>query len=79
MDTLERYRIFATVAELASFTRAAERLGLPKTSVSLAVRRLETELGAQLLHRTTRRVQLTHDGIAFHGRFERIVDRPPFA
>ena len=74
MDTLERYRIFATVAELASFTRAAERLGLPKTSVSLAVRRLETELGAQLLHRTTRRVQLTHDGIAFHRRCRELLD-----
>ncbi|HET6396692.1 MAG TPA: LysR family transcriptional regulator [Pseudoxanthomonas sp.] len=74
MDTLESYRIFAAVAELGSFTRAAARLGLPKASVSLAVRRLEAALGTQLLHRTTRRVQLTHDGAAFHERCRDLLD-----
>lgn len=74
MDTLDSYRTFAAVAELGSFTRAAERLGLPKASVSLAVRRLEASLGTQLLHRTTRRVQLTHDGAAFHERCRDLLD-----
>src|SRR5690606_15295141 len=74
MDTLDRYRIFMAVAELGGFTRAAERLDLPKASVSLAVRRLEAELGAQLLHRTTRRVRLTGDGEVFLERCRGLVE-----
>lgn len=74
MDSLERYRVFACVAELGGFTRAAERLGLPKTTVSLAVRQLEADLGAQLLHRTTRRVQLTQEGTAFHERCRPLLE-----
>jgi len=58
-------RSFVRVAELASFTQAAQSLGQPKASVSGAVQRLEAELGTRLLHRTTRRVQLTPDGEAF--------------
>ena len=65
MDQLDRYRIFLRVAELGGFTRAAADLGLPKASVSAAVQRLEAALGAQLLHRTTRRVQLTREGAVF--------------
>ncbi|MBO9717803.1 MAG: LysR family transcriptional regulator [Pseudoxanthomonas sp.] len=65
MDQLDQYRIFLRVAELGGFTRAAAALGLPKASVSAAVQRLETALGAQLLHRTTRRVQLTREGAMF--------------
>jgi|GEM_PF-2681972 len=65
MDQLEQYRIFLRVAELGGFTRAAVALDLPKASVSTAVRRLEATLGAQLLHRTTRRVQLTREGALF--------------
>lgn len=65
---LESVAIFVRVAELSSFTRTAESLGLPKATVSAAVRQLEEELGATLLYRTTRRVQLTHDGQAFHER-----------
>ncbi len=60
--------IFTRVAELASFTQAADALGLPKASVSTAVQQLEAELGARLLHRTTRKVQLTQDGQAFYER-----------
>jgi DNA-binding transcriptional LysR family regulator len=62
MDQLEAMRVYARVAELASFTRAAQVLGWPKASVSTAVQRLEAQLGTRLLQRSTRRVHLTPDG-----------------
>ena len=68
MNRLEAMQIFARVAELASFTRAAETMGLPKASISTAVQQLETLLGTRLLHRTTRKVQMTQDGRAFYER-----------
>lgn len=68
MNQLDAMRAFLRVAELASFTQAADTLGLPKASVSAAVQHLETVLGARLLHRTTRKVQMTQDGLAFYER-----------
>jgi DNA-binding transcriptional LysR family regulator len=68
MHPIEAMQIFNRVAELASFTRAADSLGIPKASASTAVQQLEATLGARLLHRTTRKVQLTHDGHAFYER-----------
>lgn len=68
MNQLEAMQIFIRVAELASFTRAADSLGIPKASASTAVQQLEATLGTRLLHRTTRKVQMTHDGQAFYER-----------
>src|SRR5689334_16986105 len=59
---LETLRIFVKVAELASFTRAGEQLGLSKARVSQSIRALEEELGSTLLSRTTRAVRPTPDG-----------------
>jgi DNA-binding transcriptional LysR family regulator len=59
---LDDLRIFSRVAELGSFTRAAEQLGLTRARVSTAVQQLEARLGTRLLHRTTRAVRLTPDG-----------------
>jgi len=73
MNQVERMRVFLRVAELSSFTRAAETLSLPKASVSMAVMDLEAELGTRLLHRTTRRVQLTQDGQVFAERARDLV------
>ncbi|SMG18833.1 transcriptional regulator, LysR family [Cedecea sp. NFIX57] len=61
-------QLFVRVAELESFTRAADTLGLPKGSVSRQIQALETSLGTRLLHRTTRRVQLTQDGMVYYER-----------
>lgn len=70
---LDALAIFVRVAERASFTRAAEELGLPKARVSTAVQQLETQLGTQLLHRTTRTVRLTADGELFHARCRKLL------
>ena len=68
MRNLEPLMIFARVAEMKSFTQAAESLGIQKGRASMVVRELEHELGVTLLHRTTRTVQLTEDGRAFYAR-----------
>lgn len=68
MSFLDHMLVFSRVAELSSFTQAADGLGLPKASVSNAVQQLENRLGVRLLHRTTRKVVLTHDGQAFYER-----------
>ena len=73
MNRIEAMHIFVRVAELASFTRAADSLGLPKASASTAVQHLEAQLGTQLLHRTTRRVQLTQDGQRFYERCKDVL------
>ena len=68
MQKVEPVLIFVTVAEMGSFTRAADSLGIQKGRASTAIRVLEAAMGARLLHRTTRSVQLTEDGRAFHAR-----------
>jgi len=70
---LENLRIFATVAELTSFSRAAEHLGLAKGRVSTAVQHLEARVGARLLQRTTRSVRLTPDGEVFLDRCKELL------
>ncbi len=54
--------VFARVMELGSFSRAAERLGLPKSTVSRRITALEEHLGERLLLRTTRRLAITEFG-----------------
>jgi DNA-binding transcriptional LysR family regulator len=70
---LDGLRMFVKVAELASFTRAAEHLGLSKARVSTAVHALETEVGSRLLQRSTRAVRLTADGEQFLARARPLV------
>ena len=60
--------LFARVVEMGSFTAAAKVLGLPKSSVSRRVARLERDLGARLLQRTTRHLALTVAGQSFYER-----------
>jgi DNA-binding transcriptional LysR family regulator len=65
--------VFAKVAELKSFTKAAEALGLSKSAVSKYVAALEEAWGARLIQRTTRRLSLTDVGTALFERAQRIV------
>jgi DNA-binding transcriptional LysR family regulator len=62
---------FARVAEAQSFTAAARALGLPKSSVSRAVTRLEEHLGVRLVERTTRKLKLTDAGRAYYDSVSR--------
>ncbi|MGG6429015.1 LysR substrate-binding domain-containing protein [Acetobacter ghanensis] len=73
MDRIDQCRIFARVVETGSFTRAAETLGLPRSTVSTAVQALEGRVGARLLTRTTRSVTPTPDGLAFYEHCIRLV------
>ncbi|WNC91872.1 LysR family transcriptional regulator [Paraburkholderia sp. FT54] len=63
---LNRLAIFVAVVDAGSLTAAAARLGLAKTMVSTHLQRLEAEVGASLLVRTTRRLGLTEAGRAFY-------------
>lgn len=63
MDKLDQYRVFVQVAEMGSFIKAANALDLPRASVSAAIQQLESAMGTRLLHRTTRQVRLTADGV----------------
>lgn len=68
MQNLEALAIFVRIAEMGSFTHAAESLGIQKGRASNVVRELEARMGARLLHRSTRTVQLTEDGRSFYTR-----------
>lgn len=71
MDRLFAMRVFQKVAELGSFSGAADQLDMSKSAVSKAVRGLEDHLGTRLLNRTTRRLSLTDAG----GRYVEQVAR----
>jgi len=73
MTDLDGLRVFVKVAELASFTRAAEHLGISKARASARVQALEAELGARLLQRTTRTVRPTADGEQLLPRAKQLV------
>lgn len=73
MDRIALFQTFARVVECASFTRAADTLGQPRSSVSAAIQNLESLVGVRLLHRTTRTVALTPDGAAFYERCLRVI------
>lgn len=66
VDTFSGLLIFVTSAKSRSFTDAAEQLGISKSAVGKAIAKLEERLGAQLFHRTTRRIALTADGDAYY-------------
>lgn len=68
MDRFDAMRVFARVTERRSFTLAAEDLGLPRSTVTDAVKQLERRLGVRLLQRTTRHVSPTLDGEAYYRR-----------
>lgn len=71
--------LFAEVAKARSFSRAADVLGLPKSTLSRRVAELEREVGLSLLNRSTRKVELTGAGELYLERCLRIVQEAQVA
>ena len=72
MLKLDGIASFVAVAEAGSISEAARRLRLAKSVVSERLAELERNLGASLLHRTTRKLTLTEDGAAFLASLETV-------
>lgn len=73
MDRFDAMRVFCRIVDRRSFTLAAEDTGLPRSTVTDAVKQLEARLGVRLLQRTTRHVSPTLDGEAYYQRCQRIL------
>jgi len=73
MDRFQAMQVFTAVVDANSFTRAADNLNLPRTTVTTTVQALESLLQVRLLNRTTRRISLTPDGAAYYERCVRIL------
>jgi DNA-binding transcriptional LysR family regulator len=73
MDRFEALNLFMAVADLKSFSRAAEQFYLPRSTVSTTIKRLEQRMMVPLLHRTTRRVELTPEGHAFYRQSQEVL------
>jgi DNA-binding transcriptional LysR family regulator len=71
--TLRQLQAFVAVAETKNFTRAAQRLHIAQSAISLLVKELESDLGVRLLDRTTRHVELTDPGMEFRGYAEKLI------
>jgi DNA-binding transcriptional LysR family regulator len=74
MDTLMSLRVFCTVAELKSFTAAADRLNLSPAMASKHVMHLEKRLATRLLNRTSRHVSLTESGSLYFNQARQMID-----
>ncbi|ATM97293.1 LysR family regulatory protein [Yersinia frederiksenii] len=68
MDQIQAMRIFVRIVELGNFSRAAEKLQLPRATVSHTLKRLEHRLGVRLFVRTTRQVNITAEGSLYYQR-----------
>lgn len=73
MDRLDQLKVFVHIAEMGSFIKAANVLELPRATVSAAIQQLEAAMGTRLLHRTTRRVQPTADGLLLMDRARELL------
>jgi DNA-binding transcriptional LysR family regulator len=74
MEYVESLRVFRSVVELRSFTRAADIHGLARPAVSRAIAGLEERMGCRLLNRTTRQISLTEAAERFYEGCVRILD-----
>jgi DNA-binding transcriptional LysR family regulator len=79
MELLNDMAVFVEVVKARSFRRAAEVIGMPNSTLSRRISGLEKAIGLRLLHRTTRRIELTEAGQLYFERCKRIVDEARLA
>ena len=79
MEYLNDMALFVEVVKVRSFRKAAEALGMPNSTLSRRISGLEKAIGLRLLHRTTRRIELTEAGQLYFERCKRIVDEARLA
>lgn len=79
MELLNDMALFVEVASTLSFRRAADATGVPNSTLSRRISALEKAIGLRLLHRTTRKVELTEAGQIYYERCRRIVDEARLA
>jgi len=79
MELLNDMALFVEVANVMSFRRAADATGVPNSTLSRRISTLEKAIGLRLLHRTTRKVELTEAGRLYYERCRRIVDEARIA
>lgn len=79
MNMLNDMALFVEVAKAMSFSRAAEAIGVPNSTLSRRVSALEKSIGLRLLHRTTRRLELTEAGQIYFERCRRLVEEASLA
>jgi DNA-binding transcriptional LysR family regulator len=79
MEHLNDMALFVEVAKARSFRRAAEAIGMPNSTLSRRITELERAIGLRLLHRTTRKIELTEAGQIYYDRSRRIVDEARLA
>lgn len=75
MDKLEAMQVYVCVVDTHSFIRAAEVLGVPRSTVSRVVKELESWLKIQLLQRTTRKLSVTAEGRRYYERVQKSAGR----
>ena len=68
MNELEEVKVFVTLVECQTASRAAEKMGLANSAISRRMKALEERLGVQLIQRTTRTMHLTDDGQQYYQR-----------
>lgn len=79
MTHLDDMALFVEVVKVKSFRRAAEILGMPNSTLSRRISELEKAIGLRLLHRTTRKIELTEAGQIYYERSKRIVEEARLA
>ncbi|AFQ49701.1 LysR family transcriptional regulator [Burkholderia cepacia] len=79
MELLNDMALFVEVVKAHGFRSAAQALGMPNSTLSRRIGALEKAIGLRLLHRTTRRIELTEAGQLYFERCKRIVDEARLA